>query len=222
MFIDFYHSFYYSLLIMASVISLLFFKRADKTFKWLAVLIMLTLISELVAKYISFSLHRSNAVVYHIFTPVEYFLYACIYKNFRHSKKWDRILVVSIGLLVGIEILNTIFFQPLQASDTNTMIVESVFLVFLSLNLFIKISESPVYKNLLKEGVFWFNCAVLCYYSFNILIWGFHSIKVYQLKYPPRIIYDINLLFSGLLYISYVTSILLNAAYKRKFTTSYE
>ena len=216
MFADFYHSFYYSLLISGTLIALIFLKRVDVSFRWIAVLIVLTLISELTAKYISFSLRKNNNIIYHFFTVIEYFFYAIIYKQFFSTKKWNTILNLTVWILVAAEIINVIFFQPFKITNTNTMILECLFLIFISLALFNKIRETTEYGNILQEGIFWFNSAVLFYYSFNILIWGFHSIQVYQLKNPPYIIYNANLLLSGLLYLFYSISILLNFFNKRK------
>jgi hypothetical protein len=208
MFTDFYRAFYFSFLIIAAVISLLYFKKVDKTFRWVCLLIMLTLISELIAKY--FSLHRKpNGVVYIIFTPVEYLVYAMIYISFFNDKKWSKILFTSVACLIFAEVVNTMFFQPVIETPTNIMNIESVLLVILSLKLFINIREKPVYENVLSAGVFWFNSAVLIYYSFDILFWGFHNI-VFRLRNPPAIIYNGLLLFSGLLYIVYGVSVLLN------------
>lgn len=219
MFSDFYHSFYYSFLIIAATFCTLYFNKVDKAFRWLSFLVIITLLSELTAKYISIGLHKPNSIVYHIFTSVEYGMYAVIYKMFfNNSKRWNTFLIVSFIVLAISEIFNTVYLQPLLVSNTNIMIAESVLLVALSLGLFIRIRETPVYNNILKEGVFWFNSAVLVYYSFNILVWGFHNIKIYQLKNPPNIIYNINLLFSGLLYLVYAASVFLNYFSCRKTT----
>lgn len=208
MFTDSYRACYYSFLIIAAVISLLYYKKVDRTFRWLCILVILTLISELIARYFSF--HRKpNGIVYVIFTPIEYYIYAMIYKMFFGDKKWTTILFISVACLIFLEVINTIFFQPTYEIPTNVMNVESVLLVTLALKLFISIREKPVYENVLSEGVFWFNSAVLLYYSFDILIWGFHSI-VYHLQDPPMIIYHILLLFSGFLYVVYAISVLLN------------
>jgi hypothetical protein len=207
MFTDFYRTFYYTVLIIAAGISLLYFKKADKPFKWLCALILLTLINELIAKY--FAIHfKANGIVYMIFTPVEYFMYAMIYTLLFDDKKWTKILLVSVACLIAVEIL-MLFLQRENAlgDTTNT---ESVLLVFLSLKFFITIKENPVYENLVEEGVFWFNSAVLFYYSFDILFWGFYNMKFYLLKNPPFIITHINLLICGLLYIIYAASVLLS------------
>jgi len=207
MFRDIYLNLYYGILISATYISLSYLKKVDKPFALLCLLILLTAINEFIAGYLYFC-RKPNGIVYLIFTPVEYFIYAMIYKIFLNDKKWTRILFISFACLIVLEIVNTIFYQRLSI-PTNIMSIESVLLVILSLKLFIKIREEPVYENVLNEGVFWFNSAVLVYYSFDILIWGFHSL-VYHLKDPPRIIYNILQLFSGLLYLTYGAAIFLN------------
>lgn len=221
MFIDFYYSLYYCSLILAALISIFLFIRADAPFRWLALLVVLTLISELSAIYI-LRFSKTNSIVYHFFTPIEYFFYTMIYYRFFRNKKWLYFLMGSVICLLLLEVLNTIYLQPLQVDNTNIAIVESIFLVFLSLMLFVNIRTSLASENILKEGVFWFNSIVLIYYTFNILISGFHSFKVYQFQNPPMVIYQINFLLSGLLYLVYSLSIILNVAAKRKTTAVHE
>ncbi len=209
MFTDIYSIFYYSVLIVAAAISLLKFRKVEKSFKWVCLLLVLTLISELIAKY--FSIHRQpNGIVYVIFTPVEYFMYTMIYQAFFDDKKWTRILGMSAAGLLVLEVVNTVFIQPVNESPTNIINIESVLLVILSLKLFISLREKPVYENVMGEGVFWFNTAVLFYYAFDILFWGFHNV-VFRLPNPPAIIYSGLLLFNGILYLTYTAAVVLNA-----------
>ena len=215
MFRDFYDSFYYSLLIAATGTCLFLFKRVQKPFRLLAILTVLTLVNELISKYVALVLHN-NSIVYHFFTPVEFLLYVLIYKEFFSEKKWARILWICFASLVLAEIFNTIFFQPLSVSNTNILLLENILLVVFSLGLFIKIRESAYYEDLLKEGIFWFNCAVLFYYAFSTLVWGFHSIKVYYLKNPPMIIYNFLLIFSGLLYTIFAFAVGINSITAKK------
>jgi len=215
---DVYSVFYYTVLIIGATICMICFNKVDRPFKWVCVLIILTLSSELIAGYFSFH-RKNNGIVYVIFTPVEYFVYAMVYKTFFNDKKWSKILYFSVAFLIVAEVINTIFFQSAKKTPTNIIDIESVLLVILSLKLFINIRKKPVYENVLNEGVFWFNSAVLFYYSFDILFWGFHNI-VFRLNNPPPIIYSGLLLFSGLLYIAYASSILLNfSAIKKTLKT---
>lgn len=216
MFNDFFHAFYYSSLFATFLLSLLFLKRLPGAYRWLAYLIILTVASEMVAKYMAFFVQPNNNAVYHFFTPLEFAVYCVIYAKLLNRHNWNIILAVAVLAIISFEILNTIFFQQLSETNTNSILLESVAVVFLSLALFVKIREQDYYENLLKEPVFWFNSAVLFYYSFNILIWGFHSIKVYQLKNPPQLMYDILLLFSGLLYFTYGFALILHIIFLKK------
>ena len=210
MYFDLFHIIYYFALFVVSLFGLLRFSKIDIGFKWLVSLVFLTLVLEITAKVLPNYYNFSNSILYHFFTLVEYGIYVIIFSKFFNSQRISKILYVSWVVLLIAEVLNTIYYQPLNESNTNIMIFESVLLVFFSLVLFIKIKNSLYYENLLLEGVFWFNSAILVYYSFNNLVWGFHSFKVYNLENPPMIIYKINLLFAAFLYIVYGYSIYLN------------
>jgi len=205
---DFYLIFYYGVLLTGAGIGLFYIKKVDTPFRWLCMLLIITLLSEAVGGYLSLH-HIPNGLVYVIFTPIEYFMYAMVYKLFFNDKKWTRLLFGSIACLILLEMINIIFFQQPDEAPTNIMNIESVLLVILSLKLFIDIREKPIYDSILNEGVFWFNSAVLIYYAFSVLIWGLHSL-IFRLKDPPHIIYQILLLFSGFLYLAYTASIILN------------
>lgn len=211
------HDFYYLVLFLSAVFVVSNIQKSKKAFFSLSLLIVVTACSEIVAKVFSYVTEISNSAVYHIFTPVEYIIFTCMYWQLLTGRTWKTLLVISCIFLCVAEVLNTIFFQPLAVSNTNIMILESVFLVFFSLILFAEIKDYMPYENLLAEGVFWLNSAVLIYYAFNILVWGFHSVKIYTLENPPVLIYRINLLFSAFLYLIYVYSIRLSLRATRNY-----
>ncbi|MBS1730748.1 MAG: hypothetical protein JSS67_08205 [Bacteroidetes bacterium] len=221
MFTDFYHSLYYGTLILSACLSLFLFHKASRAFRFLALLIIITFISEYLAKYLS-TARENNSIIYHFFTPVEYFIYTCIYRQFLKGKIWNKFFLISISVVLLMEILNTRYLQPLNIDNTNIMMLENILLVFLSLMLFFQIRTSHLNDSFLKDGVFWFNSIILIYYTFNILISGFHSFKVYQMQDPPLIMYQINLLLSALLYLIYSLAIILNVSYRVKLIPSHE
>ncbi len=208
---DIYDLFYYFSLLISVGVGCFLYRKTDRPFKYLTLLLIVTLGSEMIAKYVAYGMDISNSVVYHIFTPIEYTIYVLIFINFIQKKNINRLLWISAAGLILYQIINTLLLQPIPEPTTNTMITESTLLVVLSLILFLKIRVTPSQQNILKRGDFWFASAVLCYYAFNILIWGFHSMKVYLLDNPPQIIYDVNMILSGLLYLTFTTAILLNA-----------
>jgi len=218
--LTFYDIFYYGSLIIAVAVGLIFFTKEEPAYRWLTILVLTTLVSECVAEYLADTTGNNN-INYHFFTPVEYFIYANIFYRFFKSKQWTGFLITSVLTLGILEIVNTIYLQPLNEFNSNIQILENILLVFLSLMLFVHIRTSYMSEHLLREGVFWFNSIVLIYYTFNILIAGFQNFKVYEMKDPPTAIYDINLLLSGLLYLVYAFAIYLNAV-KRKTIAIHE
>jgi hypothetical protein len=222
MFSDFYHGFYFTTLILSSVAALFLFSKVNRVFRFVCVLIISTLINEYLSRYFRDVLHKSNGIIYNLFAPVEYFLYLCIYDTFFQSRRLRTALRISFFAFVFLCVVNFIFLEPVFSVGTNIMNLENDLLVFLSLTAFAQFRYFHVADNILKESMFWFNSAVLIYYAYNILFWGFHSMKVYSLHDPPMIIYDINLLLSAILYLVYIYAAWLNAKQQKNMASSYE
>ena len=213
-FSDFYHAFYYSVLILSAIVGIAYHRRTDASFKWICRLLILTFISELIAKLQGITTGH-NGIVYDVFTPIEYFIYVNIFTSFLANKKWKNLLFGSAAALLLIDIINVIFFQSAKEVPTNLINIEMVLLVFLSLILFIDIRQKPVYENIVAEGVFWFNSAVLFYYAFSILIWGFYGV-MYGMDDPPKLNQHMLLVSSSLLYIIFSFSIVLTCGLSNK------
>src|SRR5688572_7721569 len=113
MFTDPVHSFYYGALMVSVLLSIVFIKQLRPAFRYLAILIILTFISESTAKFISFVLKGNSNVVYHFFVVIEFGLYALVYHYLFNTKKWSVLLIwCSICLLIA-EGGNSLLFQPL-------------------------------------------------------------------------------------------------------------
>lgn len=222
MFSDFYHCVYYITLILSSVIALFLFSKVNHVFKCVCILILFTLINEITARIFRDVLMRNNGIVYNLFTPIEYFLYLCIYGLFFQNKKIHVLLSASLIFMIIAEIINALFLQPFRLPATNIMSLENVLLVFLSLAAFVHFRSFDIAGDIIKEPIFWFNSAVLIYYAYNILFWGFHNLGVYNLKEPPMILYNINLLMSAALYIAFIYAIWLDAKQHQNTLFEYE
>lgn len=214
---DFYRGFYYSILFIAVIISLIYFRRLEKAFRLISLILIATFTSDLVASYVYFYFRQPKNIVYHFFTPIEYLIYASVFMIFFGDKKWNRILIVSVIFFIVLEVLNTLFFQPLKKFPSNIFIIEDLLLVFLSLILFSKMMRIKLSDNLLKEGIFWFNSSVLFYCSLDILVSGLLNLVISPQR-VPGIILNILLLFNGFLYICFAISIILNANSTRKIS----
>lgn len=217
MFADFYHTFYYVSLIIGALVSMFFMRRASVPVFYLCLLIVATLVSELIAKYIAYYLKLNSNIVYHFFVVVEYAFYSVIFFMYLKGKAFHRALIFIFILFLTGEVLNTYFFQSVRQANTNMLIIEALLLVVWALYVFKQIREDVSDVALFKKPAFWIASAVLVYYSLNTLIWGFHSIRVYNMKSAPLLIYNINLLLSGVLYLVYSFSIIVDVKYTSRY-----
>lgn len=207
MFNTFYQGFYYSCLMLASVVAIALYKRLPKPFALLAALIVLTFANEASGKYLT-SLRINKNFLYHIFAVVEFFMFTLIYKHWFKDARWNGRLLLLVFILLLAEVLNTIFLQPFSVQNTNIFILENLFLVFLSLCLFDKMRDSPADVNILTEGVFWANSAVFIFYTYNIVTSSLHNLKVYNSNI--YISYYVNFILSGCLYLTFGVALMLS------------
>lgn len=202
---------YLLVLFSTSIISIFSFNKIDESYKFLALLIYCTFLTEISAILFAKYFH-SNHNVFQIFTIIEYYFYTKIFSAFIKAEKLKKIISFSFYIFLIISILNIFFLQPISTSNTNTIILECYLIVVMSLLLFIDIRNNLEYHNILTEEVFWFNSAVFIFYSINIIIWGLRSLKVYNLKNPPEIVYNQLLWFLCIiLYSVFTISIVKNA-----------
>lgn len=211
MFSDFYHGFYYTTLMLSAIMGIFLFSKVNLVFKCVCILILLTLINEMIARYFKMVLERNNGIIYNIFTPVEFFFYLCIYGLLFQNKKIWKALAAGFLFLLLAEIANAVLLQPFRSPATNIMSLENVMLVFLALAAFAHLRSFHLTGDIMQEPMFWFNSAVLIYYAYNILFWGFHNLRVYNLQDPPMLLYQVNLLMSAALYLVFIFATWLNA-----------
>lgn len=219
MFNDFSHSFYYSILILGAFISVLFIRRLNQAERWIAILLIITLLNELVAQYFKSILKIGNNPVYQITTIFDFLLFARVYALYFQSKFWTRSICYLAIFFIVSAIINLLFFQPFNTSNTNVVMLENLILIFLSLSLFGNIRSNLEYNNLFTESIFWFNSGVIICFAITLPIWGFHSIKVYENEHPPRVIYSILRYANGLMYLVFTLAIILSYLKGRKIAS---
>lgn len=204
---------YYSILIIGVVISIVVFKKVTTPFKFLCLLISITTVSEIIAKWLSYYKHN-NSLVYHIFVPVEFILYCCVF-SVLYTRKLNFIIKNAIFIIV-VELINTLFYQNVNTSNTNVILLESTMIVIYIFRLFQKIVLANEMNDIKKSSLFWFGCGGLFYYSCSILIWGFHTYMISSLRNPPKVIYELLLILSCGLYLVYFKAIYLDLVSNRK------
>lgn len=130
-------------------------------FKILGIYLVLVLFQEITNK-LYISIHQNNYPVIQIGTFVKCVSLSLMY-YYLFQKKTLKILsgVITICLLLFI-VINAFVFEPFYSSfPSNALIADEVVFVILSLLLFKQMLQFAVQINIYKQGVFWFNSAVL-------------------------------------------------------------
>lgn len=199
---------YLVLLAMVSLLGIIRFKRLTLPFRILGLVILLTLISECIARWLAMTIKNSNPP-YPFFICLEYIGFTFIYRHFLLQRKLKEILTFSIPVFVFLCILNTVFFQSFFVFPSNILLIEHALLVVYALLLFKQMLNTIDEEIAFAKDIFWLNNAVLLYYALNFLIRAVHNFfvrKNLDVQFIGWVNYGLNLLF----YLILGVSILLN------------
>ncbi len=187
---------YLFVIAIAIVVSLLKFKQLDKGSKMLALLLILTLTSEIVSYYTA-KVYRNNFPVYHFFAPIQLFMVGLYFhysiEDFKKTK---------IGIYIGIlgfivAVLNTLIFQPITSLNSYFLLFEGVCTIFMSLYAFNRmfINEDI---DLLTLPHFWFTFILLTFWCITYLTWGLYEVAPYKMArisaLLSKVIWVVNLI----------------------------
>ncbi len=196
-------------LVICIIVGFLKSKSLEKPYLNLWFLLIFTFINEVISTALNNYKLNVN-IQLHFFTVFEYYIYTRIYIAIFNDLAIKRLLNISVIILFVLQLINSLYFQPLIESNTNVLLIESLFLVFISLLYFNKIAKNILTDNILKSEAFWLNSFIFIFYSYNINIWGLHSLKVYKWLNPPFYIYDIMMGLCIIMYIVFGIILMIN------------
>jgi hypothetical protein len=163
---------YWFLLFAVSCVGIFRYKHLSLPFKiltWSAVAIFLASIVNriLIIKY------RTNAPGLQLLCIEEYIFYSLVYYHLFKNRIVKKFIAVSIILMVIFFVINAIFLQPFAHKfPTNINIPAQVLNAAFALLLFKEMFNYPVKINILKQGIFWFNTAMLFYATTMFFLLG--------------------------------------------------
>jgi len=124
---------YLVILGIASIISIIQIKKMATSFRLLSSLICVSFATELVAYWAAVK-YGNNYVVYNIYSYIEFAL-ICLYFNYSidiFKKHHIGIFIAICGTLWNLA--NTVFLQPLDKPNFNFMAVETLAIIYMSMN----------------------------------------------------------------------------------------
>jgi hypothetical protein len=207
-------SIYILILVSVNVIGAIRWKVLAKGEKIMAILMLITLISEPIALFANIRL-RNNLPVYHIFNPIEFLLISLYFNcSLRYFRKKN------IGLIAGItgvvlSVLNTLFIQRITTINSFFLLFEGTAIIIyclLSIHQLLLNEEHLPYR----FAHFWITLCCLIYWSSTFTGWGLYAILSISdgavLTYFSMILTAANFIF----YLGIATTLVL---YKRLIPT---
>lgn len=159
---------YYCVLIAGICIGIKNFQKLEIGYKWIFLLLLITLITELIAYYLAVKIKNSNPI-YHVNTVLYFSILNVIFYYFTESKRIKIFCIYSIPVFALIAIANIIFHDGIYSFPAIPSSLDGIKNIFLSFALYYSISNNVDDKPLTKNTVFIFNTAVLLFNVLTIL-----------------------------------------------------
>jgi len=169
-FINNYISYFYLVICIPLLIGVIKVHRLNYEQKLVLVIVLIALVNELLATYLRMR-GVNNLWVYHLFVPCTFLVILRIYK-----KVFEQVIsrwvfnATSISFLL-FAAFNSLFIQPLDVFNSNTITVSSVLYILLSITYFHQLLRNTAHLALERTPMFWLNTGVLIYYSGTLLLY---------------------------------------------------
>ena len=164
---------YLVVLFITWLFGLINFKKLSSSYKLLTFFILVTFISESATR-IFIKEYRNSCPPYHIYQPLNYFFITAFYLSY--LKKSGNIISWSWVAFIIFCMANTVLLQNVWTVPTNAMLPANIVYVLCSLLLFKSMLQQTEDKQLLRQGLFWYNTSTLILYTFNFFCWSFYNV----------------------------------------------
>ena len=163
-----YNYSYYTILLFGVVTSFIHYKYLTKSQKYLAVALVMILITEITGR-IYRELYGNNIIIYSFFRPIQFALVGASFFE-EIKKKW---IVVSIILYFFFHIMNLVFFQPLgEMYDSYSVNLSILINTIWCLSYLYITFETPIVNSLFELPLFWPTCGYLFFNAITIVVFA--------------------------------------------------
>ncbi len=161
----------YSVIIPVTIV---LFKRNNiiEVQRWIGLLVLITLLSEIIINFLSSNKINSLPAV-HLFTALQFAVLALVLGKGLSPLFSSRFLKGLIITFILFVISDAIFLNGITNFNSFSRPLASFILIFLSLCFFQKTLKELKIKSLDKEPLFWVNIGVLIYFSGSLFIFLF-------------------------------------------------
>lgn len=195
---------YFIILLGVSITGLLRFKRLSNSSRFLLLLLFITILSEIIATYLSKHSH-SNVFVYHLFMPLEFATICLVYYVGEL-----KILPLIAGLIfMTFSAVNSIYWQDFYSEfNSNAFIVFCVFILSLSLFYLYQLLQINTNNSFVDFPLFWISVAFSVFSLINLVVLGTHNSIAEKQSELSTALSNIRFFSNYLLYLLFIPAFL--------------
>ncbi len=154
---------YLLMLLIVATTGIACYKKLGISFKILTIATIISMITALLA-IVSVKVIKTNAPVLHVEALSEYIFYSLIYYHLFNGRGVKNGIILSIIIVSVLSVINALIWQPFTSEFPTYMnLVTLASLAVFSLLLFRQMLLCPSKTPILKQGVFWYNTAIIFY-----------------------------------------------------------
>ncbi len=158
---------YRLVLTVTTIIGFINFKFLTTPVKKILVLILITLFIELVSAYLDFSKNQTYInYVYFAFALIENIVISNVFIYELNKRK----LFFIISIVIQINLLLILFSTPLNLLMTKVILIQGLWVIFLTLLYFYNLLKKDEYTPLISLPLFWISVGYFVYFTSTILL----------------------------------------------------
>ncbi len=197
--------------IVVILIALLNSKNIEKSMKWFALYLLIIMVSELIARYLSYTV-GNNHIVFHVMIPVQIlFFMSFYYHNLRKSIS-PKYFYLLLCIVLIISLILSLRDGAIKSFPSMQFVILGTTIILLSLLQFKEMILFPITQKIEKQPLFWFNLGNLIFFSISYFFLGVLG----SLSKVPQWAYIILWSFNIVLYVCYFLFVTFSINQKHK------
>jgi hypothetical protein len=176
------------------------FRHLDKVLKIVALFFVISFISDLILIITTALRVNNNLPVVNIFYVVNIIFFGIIYYQAFFEPILKKMVMVLSAMVFLFAIYNLIFVIKLTEYPSASNTALSVISIIFSLIYFYQLLNRQEFIHIEKQGLFWFNSAVLFYFSINIFLFMLFERLLIAHASGSFVIHDVVNIIANVLY----------------------
>lgn len=173
--------FYLFILFIDVIIGMYKYYQYDEKIKIVLFLIVATFLCEVIATLLSYSTIGRDPI-YHFYSVLEVSLTTLFFIKTIELKNYQIKFFLSITIWMVIAFINMYLYQPLNEINSNILIIESFFIILMSLFALYKMLLDESITNIVNYPHFWIWVMFLLLWSGSFFFWGYIRVLMSEKK----------------------------------------